>query len=208
MDEQAAAGRSDAELVAALRAEEPELVGEAFQELHGRFAAFVLSIAHGVTGDAQGAQDVCQNVFLKVFRRIGTLSDPDKLKSWLGHIARTTAIDWMRRRKHIRVSLEDLTERAGHVPEADLALEDDPVDVIAAIERRRLVLEAIEQLPRRYREVLGHKHIAQLSYQEISELTGLTVSAVESRLYRARAMLRRRLEAMHLLPDDDSSSHA
>lgn len=192
-------GPSDRELVAELRCGDDARVHAAFSQVVDRYGALVHAIAAGVTGDANGAHDVSQNVFIKVFRNIGDLSDPSKLKSWIGNISRTTSIDWMRRRKHLKVSLDDLRDQGAPIEAAEADASDAPPERIEAEERRRLVLAAIQELPDKYREVLTLKHLTGLSYQEINELLGISISAIESRLYRARAMLRGRLERLGLV---------
>ena len=193
---------TDSELATALKSADRRQRSAALERVVERYGALVTAIGFGVTGDAAGADDVAQTVFLKVLRNAGMLSDPSKLRSWLSHIARSSAIDWRRRRKHLRISLEELEEQGVSMPAAETAAEDDPAHHLISIETRRMILEAITGLPAKYREIITLKHLADMSYQEISETLSLTVSAVESRLYRARNLLRERLERLGVFSDE------
>lgn len=186
----------DQELVAELKSGDRARIDAAFARLVATYSPLVTGIAASVTRDSSGALDVRQNVFLKVLVGIDALEDPDRLKSWIGHIARTTSIDWMRRRKHLKVSLDDLEEKGGVSVRASSSSDDEPSRIAAREETRHLILAAISELPEKYREVIMLKHIADHSYQEIADTLGITVSAVESRLYRARTMLRSKIEKL------------
>jgi len=201
----------DVELVAELTSGDRARVDAAFARLVERYSALVTGIAASITRDSSGALDVRQNVFFKVLVGIDALEDPSRLKGWIGHIARTTSIDWMRRRKHLKVSLDDLEEKGGFAPPATSTGEDEPSHIAAVRETRRMVLAAISALPEKYREVIMLKHITDHSYQEIADQLGITVSAVESRLYRARAMLKSKIENLRDLdgsgaPEDASAA--
>lgn len=157
----------------------------AFNMLVGRWSRYAGAVALGVTGDHHDAADVVQESFLKAYRKLEDLKDPSSFKSWLRHIVRSTALDRLRRNK-TTVAL-DAKETEGLEPMED---RPGPRDMLQNAELRAAVRDRINALPPAMREVLTLKYLDDRSYEEIAELTGSSVSSVESRLHRARMKLR------------------
>jgi RNA polymerase sigma-70 factor (ECF subfamily) len=156
----------------------------AFEELVQRHSALVGGIAYQVLGDADAAADVAQETFLKVHRRLDALEDPARFRAWLCGIARTTAIDWMR--KHAKARSVETLEESGHEPVA-------PAPQEGSLEKEELyakVLRVVNALPKGYREAMVMKHLEKKSYADIAKSLGVTEATVESRLYRAKLMMR------------------
>ncbi|MCE9581277.1 MAG: RNA polymerase sigma factor [Planctomycetes bacterium] len=157
---------------------------QAFEQLVHRHSALVGGIAYQVLGDSNGAADVAQETFLKVHRRLETLEDPTRFRAWLCGIARTTAIDWMRKRSRMQ-SLEKMNAD-GMEPAA-------PSPKEGSLEQEEMyakVLRVVNGLPKVYRESMLMKHLERLSYAEIAKKLGVSEATVESRLYRAKLMLK------------------
>ena len=180
------------------------LAGEraAFDGLVRKYNRTAGAIAYAIVGDFSAAEDVVQDAFIKAYRCLASLRDPDRFRVWLAGIVRTQAIDWLRRRKAFWSV--PLSQAFADDPGGD----DDaggrsgftapPVEELYAREElREKVLEAIRGLPEEDRVVVTLKHMDGLSYKEIADITGSTVGAVESRLFRARQVLRKRIE--HIL---------
>ncbi|MBI2923798.1 MAG: RNA polymerase sigma factor [Planctomycetes bacterium] len=160
---------------------------KAFEQLVHRHSALVGGIAYQVLGDSEGARDVAQETFLKVHRRLETLEDPARFRAWICGIARTTSIDWMRRNAKLR-SLETL-EASGREPAA-------PAPKEGSLEQEELyakVLRVVNGLPKVYREVMVMKHLEHKSYAQIARGLGISEATVESRLYRAKLLLKETL---------------
>lgn len=156
----------------------------AFEQLVHRHSALVGGIAFQVLGDSDSAADVAQETFLKVHRRLDTLEDPARFRAWLCGIARTTAIDVLRK-KAKEQSLEKL-EAEGQEPVA-------PTPKEGSLEQEELyakVLRVVNGLPKVYREAMLLKHLEKLSYAEMAKRLGVSEATVESRLYRAKLMLK------------------
>lgn len=166
---------------------------KAFELLVARHARFAGAVAVSVLGDYHGSKDVVQEAFVKVLEGLGQLEDPGRFKGWLRNIVRTTALDHLRRRKVVGRAAEALpgTEDDGSQPLPAPTLA--PEDVLQRAEVREQVRAAVATLPESQREVVLLKYLDGRSYEEIAELTGLTVNTIESRLFRARTTLRKRL---------------
>jgi len=161
----------------------------AFERLVREHMNTVLGLAYHYVGDFSVAEDVAQETFVQAFQSMNRLRNGARFKVWLLKIARNKCIDSLRRTPRM-VPLEGnkevereilLKSAAPHVDPPYEFTEDDLVD-------------ALKFLRRDYREIFVMKHVDNLSYKEISEILGMTVSAVGEKLYRVRSMLREKLE--------------
>ena len=179
---------ADLLLVEALVRGEPEALSE-FVRRHERW---VRGVIFGVVGRGDLVDDVAQHVWTSVWQQIGTLRDPGKWRAWLYQLTRRAAIDAgkrAKRRSRGEAAADDVAMTvAGPVPspEADLI----------ADERHRQVMQAVQSLPSHYREPFVLKHLEGWSYARIGEVLGLPVDTVETRLVRARRMLRETLQGV------------
>ena len=150
---------------------------------HGRF---LYSVAYRLTGNHDDAQDLVQEVLLRVRRGLETYQ-PGSLEGWLSRITTNTFLDEARRRH--RRPLDLLPEEPDRVvppsPAADQALAGEvlPDDI----------QDALRSLPEEYRAAVVMCDVVGLSYQEISASLDVPVGTVRSRIHRGRALLRRAL---------------
>ncbi len=152
-----------------------EQVWEAF---HPRLKQFILKRIP----DEQQAEDVLQEVFLKIHTRIDTLRDQEKLQSWLYQIARNAISDYYRAHRETVELAEALL-----LPQ-EPAVEDDVVkDLIPSVKAM------IESLPDEYRQALLLTEYEGLTQRELAERLGLSLSGAKSRVQRAREKLRQML---------------
>jgi RNA polymerase sigma-70 factor (ECF subfamily) len=175
---------------------ESTLAGDlvAFSRLVKKYNRMAGAISFGICGDFQAAEDIVQEALFKAYRSLRSLKDPAKFKIWFAGIVRSRAIDHVRQRKSFwSLPQEAVLNFAG----GDEASVESVEDLLLKEEFRGKILEAIRGLPEEDRLVITLKHMEGLSYKEIAEITGATVSAVESRLFRARSALRKKLD--HIL---------
>jgi RNA polymerase sigma-70 factor (ECF subfamily) len=157
----------------------------AFRELVNRHDRWVRGVIFGVLGTRELTDDVAQQVWTAVWERIGELRDPARWRPWLYRLARNAAIDAGREvtRRRARMQSGDvaLSRRTpGRTPDGDLVGE----------ERHSEVLDAIRALPALYREPFVLRHLNGWAYREIAEVMGMPVDSIETRLVRARRLLR------------------
>jgi RNA polymerase sigma factor (sigma-70 family) len=159
---------------------EREAFNELIQRWHGPIWHYVRSLT-----DDEAAQDIVQDVWLRVLRGIGGLRDPARLRAWLFGIAHRTWIDTLR--KKYAVTIADIDEADQHeLP--DPVVPEEREQELAALEQQ------LSRLPPIEREALTLFYLRELSLQEIAQALDIPVGTVKSRLHRARAMLRRELE--------------
>jgi len=160
---------------------------EALRAIVERYQDRIFSLIYGIVRDRHEVEDVAQEVFLKVYTRIQAFDERSKFYTWLYRVAANAAKDHVKKRsRRPAVALEEDNVLS--------ATGTSPVRHAAAAETRRLVREAIAALPLRYREVLTLRELEGLSYNEIAGVLQISIGTVESRLHRARAKLKRRME--------------
>jgi len=135
------------------------------------------------------AEDLAQDVFIKMFNALHTYSRTSSFRAWLYRIARNRTIDFIRRKKPPAMDIEKIV----------LAGEDTPEDAFDRVSTAQTLDEAIAEMPEIYREVLLLRHKDELTYEEIVDATSMALGTVKARLHRARAMLRRKLDEVKLL---------
>jgi len=153
----------------------------------------ICSIAFGYVGDQDEALDLAQEIFVRVYNRLDSCTDPEKFQSWLTRIARNACIDHLRRRK-VRPPLwdipaEDMVALAatGPTPEEDLIRSS----------RQNLVHRALQHLSEINREIIVLKDIQGLPLEEISGMLDLPLGTIKSRSSRARIELARAITDMN-----------
>jgi RNA polymerase sigma-70 factor (ECF subfamily) len=170
---------------------------EAFQALVAKYANLIGSIAYNILGDVHVAADISQEVFLKVFKNLDALEDHRKFKGWLCSIVRTTCVDYIRKERIKAASLEKIVED-GLEPEGRIIGSLFGHTSTEVEEMREKVLSVVNDLPRIYQQIILLRHLRRMTYREMSDFLGLPVATIESRLYRARLMLRERLMDLYM----------
>ena len=175
--------------------------------LMDRYAPRLYRLAHGITRNAADAEEVVQDVFLTLFRKIDTFEERAALGSWLYRVATNAALIKRRGRRPDReISLDTQLpsflpdgHRAGEPTYVNADWSQTPEAELLSQETRSILSRAIDGLPDQYRAVLVLRDVEGLSNEEVAEVVGDTVAAVKSRLHRARMVLREEL-TRHLGP--------
>ena len=181
----------------------------AFDELVQRYQDMVFNLAYRLLGGYDESVDLSQEVFLQVYRKLGTFRRDASLRTWIYRIVINRAKNrqrWWRRRfgEMTAVSLDDFeaNPNLGSVSSCtgSAGLTVSSGDLVApdkALERKevgQLLLDAIDELPFSHRTILLLKEVEGLSYDEISTTLDLPLGTVKSRLARARKSLRDELD--------------
>jgi len=160
----------------------------ALEEIIALHHRWVRSVVLAVTGRADDVDDVTQQVWMRLWERRDQLASVTDLRKWLYTLARNAAIDAGRsstRRRGLWRRFKMLW-RPGRS-------DSRPGDDLIAAERRKITLRAIEALDEKYRAVLVLRVWQEMSYDDIARTLDITPQAVETRLVRARRMLRDKL---------------
>ena len=166
---------------------------QAFEDLVRRHECRVFRTTVALTGNAEDAEEALQDTFLNVYRHLGEFRRDSRFTNWLTRIAINAALQKIRRR-HESVSLDDPDVTEGEVvPQHLESWHENPEQLYAAEEIRRIIEEAILSLAPPYRVVFVLRDVAEMDTVEVAEVLGLTIAAVKSRLLRARLMMREAL---------------
>jgi RNA polymerase sigma-70 factor (ECF subfamily) len=138
--------------------------------------------------NTEDASDFTQDVFLKVYRSLARFEGRSRFSTWLYKIAYNTAINGVNRKKEYRSLAE---EDQGDSSQSD---RDTPERILLRKTAREAVLEALKDLPERYRICVDMFFFYDRSYQEIEAITGFPVNTIKSHVFRAKRLLREKLE--------------
>jgi RNA polymerase sigma-70 factor (ECF subfamily) len=154
------------------------------------------NLARWLTRNEQDAQDVVQEAYLRAFRYFDGLRGGDA-RAWLLAIVRNAGYTWLEKNRPAEmVAIDDAGIIASDVESVGHAVpsESNPEVILLQSVNRKLVNQALEDLPVAYREVLVLRELEDLSYKEVAAIAGVPLGTVMSRLSRGREMLRKLLE--------------
>jgi len=159
----------------------------AFTFLVNQYQKLVIHITGRLIQRQDELEDVCQEVFMKVYQNLGKYRNECKLSTWIATIAYNTSINYLRKfKKGNEINPEDCTELRN-------LSENNPID-FERTDLHRYIHEQIDLLPAQYRTVLTLYHLEEFSYQEIEQITGMPEGTVKSYLFRAKAILKEKLK--------------
>jgi RNA polymerase sigma-70 factor (ECF subfamily) len=194
-------GACDAPVEAVRHAEEEDLVedlrhgvDQAYETLIDRYQQPVFSLVYRLLDDPTETADVVQEVFLKVFRNIGNFRGNSSLKTWIYRIAFNEAYNhrrWFTRHKRQEVELERDDDHALSFREVLPDQSRSAFDIVSDRETHALIEEALAGLNPAFRAAVILRDIEDLSYEEISEVLGVSLGTVKSRILRGREALKK-----------------
>src|SRR5687767_2967304 len=168
----------------------------AFEALLMRHQNRVYAFCLRLLGDAAEAEDVAQDVFLTVYKSADTFRGESAFTTWLLRIAKNQSLNRIkyleRRGRSMRRSIDEISDE--RMARAEDGVERRPDVLIEGGETAALVQQAIATLGEEHRMVLVLRDVEDLSYEEISQITGLPIGTVKSRIHRGRSALAVRLE--------------
>jgi RNA polymerase sigma-70 factor (ECF subfamily) len=164
----------------------------AFATLVQRYQDRVFRLLSRYTRDASECEDLAQEVFLKVFRKLHTFQQDSAFFTWLYRITVNTATDHLSRQSRRRLTLveEESVLEGGQARSATTGV-DEP---LISAELARVTRELLARLPEKYRTILILREYEDLSYTDIAGVLGINLGTVESRLFRARQRFKEALE--------------
>jgi RNA polymerase sigma-70 factor, ECF subfamily len=166
---------------------------EAWRELVDRFGQRVYSVAYHFTLKREDAEELSQEIFLKIFENLERYDGGFPLIAWVVSLSRNLCIDRYRRRKR---------EKSFRFVSDDAVLpmlksDDDPSAEALRKERTKMLFSALSEIPEELAEILVLRDLDGLAYDEIGKALALPDGTVKSRLFRARAEVARRIRERH-----------
>jgi RNA polymerase sigma-70 factor (ECF subfamily) len=181
----------EARLVVGLREGEES----AYEMLIVRYQHPVFSLVCRLLGESNEAADVTQEVFLKIFRNIGSFRERSSLRTWIYRIAVNEAYN--HRRWHSRHQRQEVSAPAGEDGQTDAALlpahDRSPFELASDGETRAIVEKALKTLNPHFRAAVVLRDIEDMRYEEIASILEVSIGTVKSRILRGREALRRAL---------------
>jgi RNA polymerase sigma-70 factor (ECF subfamily) len=184
----------DFALIRRCQSRDDQTANAAFEELFDLYRDRVYNLSHRLLGDAAEAEDVTQETFVTVFRKIGAFRFSSRFYTWLYRVVYNLCVDYRRRAAMGSAA-------AALVTDSDVSLaafsdpEKSPLEELAEGEHRKRTVEAaLGRLSRPLRAVVLLRYMEDLPYSEIAEVLGCSVGTVKSRLSRAHQFLQQVLE--------------
>ena len=170
-----------------------------WQAVLARHDRWLRTVVFARVGEPQAVDDVMQEVSLAAVAQRSPLADPQKVSPWLYRLAVTQSLLYRRKQGRRRRLAENYARRLAAAGQP--AREYDPLAWLLAEERREMVRLALTRLPKRDAEILLLKYSEDWSYRELAEHLGISQTAVQARLHRARQKLRDRLASLDVTED-------
>lgn len=178
----------DLELIERHRLGDPSAFGEIFDRHH----RMVFNLALRLSGDPERADDLSQEIFLRIYRHIGRFKGRSSLKTWIYRISINCCRSRLaRRRLPIQVPADPTVDLVDRLRDPTAGPERRAI----ARDRMRQLMAVLQQLPRPYREAVVLRDVEELTYEEIAGVLGVRLGTVRSRIARGRERLRQMLEA-------------
>ncbi|MCP4727244.1 MAG: sigma-70 family RNA polymerase sigma factor [bacterium] len=164
----------------------------AYNELVRRYKDQLVNFAYRFLGDKDDAEDIVQETFLRVYRKKDAYKSVAKFSTWIYTITGNLAKTELRRRK--RRKILSLSNIGYEDKDFDLKdTESGPEEKVDKVISNRIIQDAIQSLPEKFKEVIIFRDIQELSYEEISSIVKIPLGTVKSRVNRGRLKLKEKL---------------
>jgi RNA polymerase sigma-70 factor (ECF subfamily) len=161
-----------------------------FSRLRQKYHDAIFNLIYRMIREKDEVEDLTQEAFIKAFASLSTFNNEYAFSTWLYKIATNNCIDYIRRKKLQTFSIDKPIESK----ESDFSFElpdstYEPDKEMISSQRKKLLDDAINSLPPKYRQVIVMRHQEELEYQEIAQILKLPLGTVKAHIFRAREML-------------------
>jgi RNA polymerase sigma factor (sigma-70 family) len=176
----------DSKLIAAALKGDDSAYKKLMKKYHDAIYNFIYRMVH----DKHQVEDLTQEAFIKAFSSLASFNDEYAFSTWLYKIATNNSIDYIRKRKLQTYSIDKPIEAVDSDYSFELPDEDAETDQdLISDQRAKLLNQAINRLPEKYRKVIHLRHVEEQSYEEIAVALRLPIGTVKAHIFRAREML-------------------
>ncbi|TSA39999.1 sigma-70 family RNA polymerase sigma factor [bacterium] len=172
------------------------LAGEqrSYKKLRQKYHESIYNLIYRMIRDKDEVEDLTQEAFIKAFMSLSSFNDEFAFSTWLYKIATNNCIDYIRRKKLQTFSIDKPIESKEsdytyELPDSTYEPDQDLIDR----QRKKLLEDAINSLPAKYRHVIHLRHVEEKEYQEIAAILRLPLGTVKAHIFRAREMLNKYL---------------
>jgi RNA polymerase sigma-70 factor, ECF subfamily len=167
----------------------------AFAEIVDLYKDKIFHLAYRMLSNRHEAEDVVQDTFLRVYRNLDRYDETQKFSTWIYRIGTNLCIDRLRKRKPNYSLDAEMNDQEGIDGYAMIPSDDrTPETYLLVSETQKMVHEAIESLPAKYKTVMVLRYLKDMSLQEISDVLDMPVTTIKTRVHRGREFLRKKLE--------------
>lgn len=163
---------------------------QAFRMLIQLNERLVLHMVSRLIHNREEQEEICQDVFLKVYQKLGEFNFQSKLSTWIATIAYRHAINAMRKNKMDFMDLPVDDDRTSFMAS------ETPEEIVSDADMDECILKLVDRLPAQYKLVLTLYHLEGMNYQEIGAITNMPDGTVKNYLFRARTMLKEKVKTL------------
>jgi RNA polymerase sigma-70 factor, ECF subfamily len=173
---------------------------ESFREIINKYKKVVYNHSRSFLHDAQEAEDAAQEIFINIYNNIKNFRGDSKLSTWIYRITVNTCKNRLKQMKRLKsqISEEAYENEDGELEQRIVNIKDkeekEPDNLFASESLRSAILKRVDELTEEQKNVIMLRDVDGLSYEEVGRVMKLSVSAVKSKLFRARENLREKLE--------------
>lgn len=164
---------------------------KALEILVKRYLSLVYSVAFYYVGNYDDAQDVAQEVFVKVWKNLAKFELEKKFSSWVYQIAKNTSLDWLKKKKSVPFSDFADVNGKNYLAENICDFSSDLSELVDRVSDAVLLKSSLDRLPLLYQEVVTSHSQDGMTFQEIAESTSQSINTVKSRYRRALASMKK-----------------
>jgi RNA polymerase sigma-70 factor, ECF subfamily len=158
----------------------------AFGQLIEAYQGPVYNLAYRMLNNSGEAEEAAQEAFIRAYTRLDSYNPAHKFSTWMLSITSNYCIDLIRKRRALLLSIDE--PLPAH-PALQSEKSKGPESQMVTNEQQEMVQELLQELPEDYRQAVVLRYWYEMSYDEIAEVMNTTVSAIKSRLFRARRLL-------------------
>lgn len=174
----------------------------AFEDLVDKYQGRIYRHLRKIVHDGNQTEDLLQETFLSAYKGLGSFTGASSFSTWLFRIATNAALMFLRKHTHDQVEYDDeIVNQSAEMMTASPEFISTPLEILLSMEGKRVLERAIEDLPVIYRTVMVLRDIEGFSLEETSDVLGISIPAVKSRLHRARNIVREALTAYYMEQD-------